>query len=76
MNWIKRWFDYQKEALVIRIAYAVRREIIWTMLSDIGLADLEKIVQHGKENQENQGITNYNHLVEIYMQIMKDRRKK
>ena len=75
MKWIKRWFHNQKEALVARIAHAVAVEITWSLLADLGVAELERILEQAKKNREAEGNHNYRSLAELYVQIMRERRQ-
>ena len=75
MNFLKKWFYNQKELLVGRIVYEVGRQLVWIMLSDLGVHELEKIIEKAKENREKEGHHNYGNLAELYIQIMRERIK-
>lgn len=75
MNWIKRKYYNWQEALVKRIAYAVRSEFYDNFISTIGIQDLEDIVKRAKENEKEFGFQIRINLAELYITILDDRIK-
>lgn len=61
-----------KEAIRVELTH-FRYELFHKMLSDIGLDDLEKIIQKGKDNRKRVGHTDYTNLTEIYLMTMRGR---
>lgn len=73
MKWLEKWIHGQREFMANRVAALVERKIVHTMLADLGVAELERVVAQAKENQKTGGQSDYANLAELYIKIMRER---
>lgn len=59
------------QRLVSQIALRVKREVIHTFLSDIGIQRLEAILEEAKENRRKVGHNNYTTLATVWLEEKK-----
>lgn len=55
--------------LIDRVAFLAKREVLHTILSDIGIDTLEALIEKARENQRNMGHCDYTSVAEEWLKL-------
>lgn len=75
MKWFKKLKYEFIERFTARLAYRITEDIVHKMLADLGVDELDLIVKRARENREKVGHSDYRNLAELYISIMRERRR-